>query len=118
PVLWDHRILASLSILVVISLINLRGLKETGTFMAIPVYLFLFTYLPLLAYGAIRLYLDGPGNLPAVAPAAAQPLTAFLVLRAFASGCTALTGIEAISDGVPAFRAPEARNAGKTLIVM
>jgi len=118
PVLWDHRILASLSILVVISLINLRGLKETGTFMAIPVYLFLFTYLPLLAYGAIRLYLDGPGDLPAVAPAAAQPLTAFLVLRAFASGCTALTGIEAISDGVPAFRAPEARNAGKTLIVM
>jgi len=118
PFLWEQRVLAALGILLVITLINLRGLKEAGTFMAVPVYLFLFTYLPMLAYGAIRLYLDGPGNLPAVAPAAAQPLTTFMILRAFASGCTALTGIEAISDGVPAFRPPQAKNAGKTLVIM
>ncbi len=118
PALWEHRVLTALSILLLITLINLRGLKESGTFMAIPVYLFLFTYIPLLIYGAIRLYLDGPGDLQVTAPAAIQPLTAFLVLRAFASGCTALTGIEAISNGVPAFRPPEAKNAGKTLIAM
>jgi len=118
PVLWEYRVLVALTVLLLITLINLRGLKEAGTLMSIPVYLFLITYLPLLAYGIIRLYLDGPGDLPAVAPAASQPLMAFLVLRAFASGCTALTGIEAISNGVPAFRPPEAKNAGKTLIVM
>ena len=118
PLLWDYRVLASLSILLVITLINLRGLKEAGTIMSMPVYLFLFTYLPLLAYGAVRLYMDGPGDLQAVAPAASFPLTTFLLLRAFASGCTALTGIEAISDGVPAFRPPQAKNAGKTLAVM
>lgn len=118
PALWEHRVLAALSILLLITLINLRGLKESGTFMAIPVYLFLFTYIPLLVYGVIRLFLDGPGNLQVTAPAATQPLTAFLILRAFASGCTALTGIEAISNGVPAFRTPEAKNAGKTLIAM
>ena len=92
PVLWEHRVLASLSILLVITLINLRGLKEAGTFMTIPVYLFLFSYLPLLAYGAVRLFIDGPGDLPAVAPAASQPLTAFLILRAFASGLYRING--------------------------
>ncbi|HEX7974944.1 MAG TPA: APC family permease, partial [Anaerolineales bacterium] len=118
PILWSHRVLASLLILVFITLLNLRGLRETGSFMSIPVYLFLFTYLPMLAYGVVRLILDGPGNLAAVAPAATNPLTAFIAIRAFASGSTALTGIEAISNGVPAFKPPEARNAGRTLVVM
>jgi len=118
PVLWPHRVAVSLALLVVIMLLNLRGLRESGTLMAIPVYLFLFTYLPMLAYGLVRLLMEGPGTLEAVAPAPTQPLTAFLVLRAFATGCTALTGIEAISNGVPAFRPPESRNAGRTLIVM
>jgi amino acid transporter len=118
PVLWEHRVLAALSILLVITLINLRGLNEAGTIMAVPVYLFLFAYLPLLAYGALRLFIDGPGDIQAAAPSAIQPLAGLLVLRAFASGCTALTGIEAISDGVPAFRPPQAKNAGRTLAVM
>jgi amino acid transporter len=118
PVLWEHRVLASLCILLVITMINLRGLKEAGTIMAVPVYLFLFTYLPLLAYGALRLFIDGHGDIQATAPSAIQPLAGLLVLRAFASGCTALTGIEAISDGVPAFRPPQAENAGRTLAVM
>jgi len=86
--------------------------------MAIPVYLFLFTYLSMLVYGVIRALSEGPGSLATVAPPASQALTVFLVLRAFSSGCTALTGIEAISNGVPAFRPPEAKNAGQTLIVM
>jgi amino acid transporter len=118
PALWPYRVALALGLLVAITLLNLRGLQETGRLMSIPVYLFLATYLPMLAYGLVRLAIDGPGSLPAVAPAPTHALTAFLLLRAFATGCTALTGIEAISNGVPAFRPPEARNAGRTLIVM
>ncbi len=118
PVLWPHRVILSLFLLFVITMINLRGLRETGTLMAIPVYLFLFTYLPMLAYGVVRALTDGPGALATTAPPATQPLTIFLVLRAFSAGCTALTGIEAISNGVPAFQPPEAKNAGRTLMVM
>ncbi len=118
PALWPYRVSVALSLLAVIALLNLRGLRETGTLMAVPVYLFLFTYLPMLAYGVVRLLMDGPGALVAVAPPPTEPLTAFLALHAFSAGCTALTGIEAISNGVPAFQPPEARNAGRTLIIM
>ena len=118
PASWSHRVGISLFLLLIITLLNLRGLRETGTLMAIPVYLFLFTYLPMLAYGVVRLLLNGPGSLTAVAPSPTQPLTTFLVLHAFSAGCTALTGIEAISNGVPAFQPPEAKNAGRTLMVM
>jgi amino acid transporter len=118
PALWSHRVGLSLIILTFITLANLRGLRETGTLMALPVYLFLFTYLPMLAYGAVQLVMSGPADLAAASPAAIHPLTTFMILRAFATGCTALTGVEAISNGVPAFQPPESRNAGKTLIVM
>jgi amino acid transporter len=118
PVLWPHRVLLALLLLLAITLANLRGTREAGTLMAIPVYLFLFAYLSMLAFGLVRALSEGPGSLSAVAAPASQALTAFLVLRAFSSGCTALTGIEAISNGVPAFRPPEAKNAGRTLIVM
>jgi len=118
PVLWHYRVALSLGLLFVITIINLRGLRETGTLMAIPVYLFLFTYIPMLAYGVIRAVIDGPGTLVAVAPPPTAPLTLFLLLHTFSTGCTALTGIEAISNGVPAFQPPEAKNAGRTLIVM
>lgn len=118
PALWNYRVEASLLLLLVITIINLRGLQETGTVMSIPVYLFLGTYFPLMIYGAFRLWQGGVVNLESVAPVASEPLTMFIVLRAFASGCTALTGIEAISNGVPVFKPPEARNAGRTLIGM
>ncbi|MCX7681333.1 MAG: APC family permease [Anaerolineae bacterium] len=118
PVLWPHRVELALVLLAMITLLNLRGLQETGTVMAVPVYLFLGTYLPMLAWGVVRLVLEGPGDLTRVAPSPVEPITPFLVLHAFATGCTALTGIEAISNGVPAFRPPEARNAGRTLIAM
>ena len=119
PSLWPYRVILSLILLAVITIINLRGLRETGTVMAVPVYLFLATYLPMLAYGAVRLWMTGPTPLPSVSvPAAIAPLSFVLVLHAFATGCTALTGIEAISNGVPAFKPPQARNAGQTLIVM
>jgi amino acid transporter len=118
PALWPYRVAVALLLLLVITLINLRGTRETGTLMAIPVYLFLFTYLAMLIYGAVRGLGEGPGSLPEVAPQASQALTLFLVMRAFSSGCTALTGIEAISNSVPAFKSPEAKNAGRTLIAM
>jgi amino acid transporter len=118
PVLWPYRVTAALVLLALITLLNLRGLRETGTLMSVPVYLFLLTYLPMLGYGLFRLWLDGPVSLEKVAPAPVSSLTLFLILHAFSAGCTALTGIEAISNGVPAFRPPESKNAGQTLIVM
>jgi amino acid transporter len=118
PALWPHRITLALLILLILTLANLRGLRESGAFMAIPVYLFLVTYLPMLAYGVFQLIVNGPGDLSTAAPPAARPLTLFLVLHAFATGCTALTGVEAISNGVPSFQKPEEQNAARTMIVM
>ena len=118
PVILPYRVTLALVLLALITLINMRGLRETGTLMSIPVYLFLFTYLPMLVYGLFVLWRDGPGEMVSVAPVAVQPITIFLLLHAFATGCTALTGIEAISNGVPAFKSPESDNAGKTLIIM
>lgn len=118
PILGEYRVAIALSLLAIITLANLRGLREAGTLMSIPVYLFLLTYLSMLAYGLFRLVSEGPVTLEGTAPPPTQPLTTMLVLHAFATGCTALTGIEAISNGVPSFKKPEARNAGQTLIVM
>ncbi len=118
PVLWPDRVGLALALLVIITLANLRGLRETGTLMAIPVYLFLFTYLPMLAYGLVRVAMAGPVALAAVSPLSTVPLSILLILHTFSAGCTALTGIEAISNGVPAFHPPESKNAGRTLLVM
>ncbi len=119
PALWPFRTFLALGLLLVITLINLRGMQETGTVMAVPVYLFLITYFSMLVVGGIRLAIGGPVPTAEIhAPPATQPLTIILVLHAFATGCTALTGIEAISNGVPAFRVPQAHNASRTLIVM
>jgi amino acid transporter len=119
PFLWPYKVGVALFLLGLITLVNLRGLRETGTLMSIPVYLFLFTYLPMLGYGLFVLWRDGAAApVLMAAPAAVQPLTLFLLLHAFATGCTALTGIEAISNGIPAFQPPESKNAGQTLVVM
>jgi len=101
---------------------NLRGVRESGTLFAIPTYGFLSIFLTLTIVGVARLITGTLGPVPVQTPAVTeggvQALTLFLILRAFASGCTALTGIEAISNGIPAFQKPEADNAGKTLIAM
>lgn len=118
PGLWPHRVSLALLGLVLITLLNLRGVRETGTILSIPVYLFLVTYLPMLAYGLVRALIEGPGSFDTAPLPMQLPLTTLLILHTFSAGCTALTGIEAISNGVPAFRSPESRNAGITLIVM
>jgi amino acid transporter len=118
PGLWPYRTGLALALLVVITVVNLRGLQETGTVMAVPVYLFLGTYLSMLAYGGVRLWLEGPAPIASPPPPVLEPLTLVLLLHAFATGCTAMTGIEAISNGVPAFKSPKSDNAGRTLVVM
>jgi amino acid transporter len=119
PELWPYRIWLALGLLVIIMLLNLRGIQESGTAMAVPVYLFLFSFFGMILYGAIRAVIQGgPVSLATTAPPAVEPLGLFLVMHAFSAGCTALTGIEAISNGVPTFKPPEWVNARKTLVTM
>ncbi len=118
PEIWPFRVEAALFLLLIITIINLRGARETGAFMAVPVYLFLTSYLLMLAYGGVKFLTGRSSQIGFAPPVAIQNLSLFLILHTFSSGCTALTGIEAISNGVPVFKSPEARNAGQTLVVM
>ncbi len=123
PELTGFRVQIAIVIVAFITVMNLRGVRESGTFFAIPTYAFIIGIFLMLGVGLVRLL---TGAIPDAAPIAGEPLeptaihtlTLFLVLRAFAGGCTAMTGIEAISNGVPAFKSPESHNAGKTLIAM
>jgi amino acid transporter len=118
PGLSPYKVWIALGILAALMALNSRGIQETGNFMSIPVYLFLATYIPLIIFGIIQLIIKGPTPLSTVAPQAMQPLSIIIILHAFSAGCTALTGIESISNGVPAFKPPEPQNARKTLVVM
>jgi amino acid transporter len=107
-----------------ITVANLRGLREAGNIFALPTYLFLFSALLMIGIGAYRIIVLGQGNQPPPpeivesTTVTAQAVGVILLLRAFASGAVALTGTEAIATGVPAFKPPEARNAATTLMVM
>jgi amino acid transporter len=122
PILLPLRVELGLLAIALITWGNLRGVRESGTLFAIPTYAFLGLFLMLIAVGLARLVTGGlsPSAPPlgAMDMAGTAPVTLFLLLRAFASGCTAMTGVEAISNGVAAFEKPEAENAGKTLIAM
>ncbi len=118
PFLFEYRILLGCVAIAIVTLINLRGVRESGTVFSIPTYLFIFAFLLLIGAG---FYQIANGTLVAKAPLFHETyptLSLFLILRAFASGCAALTGIEAISNGVPAFRNPESKNAQITLFWM
>ncbi|HKW92398.1 MAG TPA: APC family permease [Methylomirabilota bacterium] len=112
PTLYDYRVVLGVLFIAGIATVNLRGLRESSNLFAVPTYLFVVSFAGMLAYGFVR-WLGGweTPAAPTVEVAISQDLTIFLVLRAFASGCAALTGVEAVSDGVPAFKPPEARNA-------
>jgi amino acid transporter len=118
PQLWAYRVPLSILLLLGITALNLRGMRESGIVMAVPVYLFVFAYLCMLGYGGFHLAISGPVPLSETAPPAAQALTMALLLHTFSTGCTAMTGVEAISNGVPSFRSPETKNASQTMIVM
>lgn len=120
--LHEHRVWLCLFFIAFITVANLRGVREAGALFAAPSYAFIVSFLALIIYGLIRYYLN-PG-LSVIADDAdlkiaegyhAQPLHLFLLLGAFANGCAALTGIEAISNGVQAFKQPESKNAATTL---
>jgi amino acid transporter len=118
PGLYPYRVPACIACIALLMLVNIRGVREAGAFFVLPTYLFIGSLALLVAWGLARLAFGG--SLPHVAPPppAVEPLTLFLVLRAFAGGCTAMTGIEALANGVPAFRPPETRNAAGTLVVL
>ena len=120
PGLQSHRVGLCVLAVAIITAANLRGARESGKLFAPPVYLFIATCLLMIPVGLVRLALHGapPAPVLAATSGAAQPVAFLLLLRAFASGCAALTGIEAISNGVPAFRPPESRNASATLLWM
>jgi amino acid transporter len=118
PSTRQHRVGLALAILALIMAANLRGLKESGKIFAIPTYGFMVSMAAMIAIGFVQALTGNATPPPQPAFAATTPLTLFLVLRAFSSGSTALTGIEAISDGVPSFRKPEARNAAVTLLIL
>ena len=120
PALYGQRVLLGIVAVAAIAIANLRGLRESGRLFAVPTYLFIVSFLGLIVLGLARFLWGETPVVPLpsspVVPVAA--VTPFLILRAFASGCTALTGVEAISDGVPAFRKPEADNAKRTIAWM
>lgn len=122
PALQPHTLLMCLAILSIITTINLRGVRETGAIFLIPTYLFVVTLLILIAIGCWKAWLSGGHPLPAVMiprpQTAAVAASAWLLLKAFASGCAAMTGVEAVSNGVKAFREPTSKNAQRTLTVI
>ncbi|MFJ4010135.1 APC family permease [Streptomyces sp. NPDC090026] len=126
PFVVEHKTFSATAIIVLLTLMNLRGVKESGKLFAIPTYVFVGGVFLMLAWGAFKgLVLGDTLHAPTADyeikpehPGLAGFALVFLLLRAFSSGCAALTGVEAISNGVPAFRKPKSRNAANTLALM
>lgn len=115
PALYGHRVGLAILFLTVVTIINLRGVRESGTIFAIPTYFFIFSVTLLIVVGLYRSFTGTLVVQNSVTTEGLPAISLFLLLRAFASGSTALTGVEAISNGVPAFKEPEIQNANKTL---
>jgi amino acid transporter len=126
PKLQPHTLGLCLLILVILSIVNMRGVREAGVAFTVPTYLFIGTLLIMIAVGLVKTVLSGGHPTPIVAPpalpaaaAAVSPLAMlWLLLKVFSSGCTAMTGVEAVSNGVTAFRAPNCATAKRTLTVI
>ncbi len=123
PAASPYAVGMSVVIIVLLTVMNLRGVKESGKSFAAPTYFFIATVLLMLAVALVKALLGSPvraesADLPVHGTSVAGMAAVLLLLRAFASGCTALTGVEAVSNGVPFFRAPKSTNAAKTLLVM
>ncbi|SEG87396.1 amino acid/polyamine/organocation transporter, APC superfamily (TC 2.A.3) [Saccharopolyspora kobensis] len=126
PFVAEHKVLFSVGAIVLLTAMNLRGVREAGSMFAIPTYAFLIGVLGMIVWGLFQTYVLGADlraesadfGLVAEESQMAGVAFAFLVLRAFSSGSAALTGVEAISNGVPAFRKPKSRNAATTLALM
>ncbi|HWV36167.1 MAG TPA: APC family permease, partial [Thermomicrobiales bacterium] len=116
PELHDHLVLIGIAFILLITMLNLRGIRESGSIFAVPTYLFLIGTGIMIAIGIVRNALGGFEVHPPThqVVVGSSSIGIFLILRAFASGCAAMTGVEAISDGVPAFKPPEWKNARTT----
>jgi amino acid transporter len=117
--LHKHTLAICLGILFLLTVINMRGVRETGGAFLIPTYLFVGTLLVVIGVGLFKAFISGGHPHPVVAPphlpAATEAVSLWLILKVFSSGCAALTGVEAVSNGVTAFRDPRSKNAKKTL---
>ncbi len=122
PALQPHTVSLCVGILVVITILNLRGVRDAGVAFMVPTYLFVATLLITIGGGLVRVALSGGHPIPITPlpppPAITEAVTFWLLLKVFASGCTALTGVEAVSNGVKAFREPGVKNAQRTLTVI
>jgi amino acid transporter len=122
PSLQPHTVFLCVGILIVITILNLRGVRDAGVAFMVPTYLFVGTLLITIVGGLLRVALSGGHPVPITPlpppPAITEAVTFWLLLKVFASGCTALTGVEAVSNGVKAFREPGVKNAQRTLTVI
>jgi amino acid transporter len=122
PGLHPHTLPICLAILVLLFVVNIRGLRDAGAAFTLPTYLFIGSLLVVIVVGIARVFASGGHPTPVVAapqlPAATAMLSYWLLLKVFASGCTAMTGVEAVSNGVMAFRDPTVKNAQKTLTII
>jgi amino acid transporter len=125
PFFVAHKVLGAVGMIIVLMLMNLRGVRESGTVFAIPTYAFVLGVFAMIAWGIFRIATGDDMHAPTAGYTIKAEHTGlagfalvFLLLRAFSSGCAALTGVEAISNGVPAFRKPKSKNAATTLAAM
>ncbi|MER5614133.1 APC family permease [Streptomyces sp. NPDC002215] len=126
PFVVEHKVLCAVAVILLLTLMNLRGVKESGSLFAIPTYVFVVGVFIMIAWGAFRTLVLGDTmraptadfHIKAEQEGLAGFALVFLLLRAFSSGCAALTGVEAVSNGVPAFRKPKSKNAATTLSMM
>ena len=126
PLVGTHRVEFAVVAIVLLTAVNLRGIRESGTAFAIPTYAFMVAIFGMIIWGVLRVTVFGDEiraesadlELASSGDQLAGVALAFLVLRSFAQGCAALTGVEAISNGVPAFRKPKSRNAARTLLLL
>lgn len=122
PALQQHTLAACLVVLVLITIVNLRGVRDSGLAWAIPTYTFVLGLVSVIAIGIWRTVQSSGHPVPVVAPPPISlqvvPISAWLLMRAFASGCTAMTGVEAVSNGIPIFAQPSVKNARRTLALI
>jgi len=120
PPLQVYRVELTLAFVLILMLGNLRGIRESGQIFAVPTYFFIVTTLTLIAVGAWHALTGSVHPVTTDVPmqVTTSPLTLFLLLTAFSNGCTAMTGVEAVSNGVPAFKPPESKNAAATMLMM
>ena len=119
PWLKPYSVIICVLLVILIMIGNLRGIKESSRIFGIPTYLFIFAMLSLIFAGAYKMIINDP-SIPVIPPnfAQAEPMTLFLLLKAFSSGCTALTGVEAVSNSVPNFKEPTTKHAKKVLYIL